>query len=59
VPTESQDLSVAGLSATTRLDVAAGLAAQGSRNGAAAADYTTNDHGTPGDFETGVQAVGT
>jgi redox-sensing transcriptional repressor len=43
VPTESQDLGVAGLSATARLDVAAGLAAQG----------------TSDDYETGVQAVGT
>jgi redox-sensing transcriptional repressor len=46
VPTEGLDLSVAG------------LAAHASRP-AAAADYTTGDHGKPGDFETGVQAVGT
>ena len=59
VPTEGQDLSVAGLSGSAHLDVAAGLAGQGPRHGAAAADYTTNDHGTPDDVETGVQAVGT
>jgi hypothetical protein len=58
VPTGGQDLSVAGLSATARLDVAAGLAAQGPRHGAAAGD-TADEHGTPDDFETGVQAVGT
>jgi redox-sensing transcriptional repressor len=59
VPTESQVLTAAGLSATDRLDGAAGLAAQRPRHGAAAADYTTNDHGTPDDVETGAQAVGT
>jgi redox-sensing transcriptional repressor len=59
VPTEGQDLSVAGLNATSCPDVAAGLAARGPRPGAAATDYTTNDHSTPDDVETGVQAVGT
>jgi redox-sensing transcriptional repressor len=59
VPTEGQDLSVAGLNATSCEDVAAGLAARVPRPGAAATDYTTNDHGTPDDVETGVQAVGT
>jgi redox-sensing transcriptional repressor len=59
VPTEGRDLSIAGLSATAHLDVAGGPAAGVPRHGAAAADYTTNDHGTPDDAETGVQAVGT
>jgi redox-sensing transcriptional repressor len=59
VPTEGQDLSVAGLSVTAHPDVAAGLAAQGPRYDVAATDYTTDDHGSPDDVETGVQAVGT
>jgi redox-sensing transcriptional repressor len=57
VRTESQDLNLAGLSATARLDVAVGLAASGPRHGATA-DLTAHDDGTPDDYETGVQAVG-
>ena len=59
VRTEGQGLTVGGLSAAAPLDVAAGLAAAGSRNGVSAADHSARDHGTPDDYETGVQAVGT
>jgi len=49
--------SVAELTTPAHLDVAAGLAAAGPLDGAA--DYTVPERGTPDDYETGVQAVGT
>ncbi len=59
VRADGQDLDGAGQSAAARVDVAAGLAATGPRPGAPAGDYAAHDHGTPADYETGVQAVGT
>jgi redox-sensing transcriptional repressor len=58
VRTEALSLNGAGLGATAGVDVAAGLAATAPRNGVPGAD-DGREHGTPDDYETGVQAVGT
>ena len=54
---EDMGRNVAELTTPAHLDVAAGLAAAGPLDGAA--DYIVPERGTPDDYETGVQAVGT